>query len=90
MTIEFPMDKFEDWLAGQPGERRFDYQSNEDCLFASFAKEAMKWPYAVAGSVDIDNSIGERMGIPFELAGVANCMPDSFTVAMFRKSLQPT
>lgn len=35
----FNRERFEAWLANQPGEREFDYGSNDNCLVCNFIKE---------------------------------------------------
>lgn len=88
---EFPLAKFQEWLAKQPEDRGFDYMDDCGCLFASFARESLGLPNASAGGDNIDSSQTARDNvyiIPERLADSACGLSNRFTIAQFRKQLE--
>lgn len=96
---EFPIAKFDAWLAKQPEDRSFNYCSNCGCLFATFAQEALGLADALAYPGEIFESkyseaTNEKpMIIPKQIEAAA-CLSiydqptTTFTIAQFRKQLE--
>lgn len=85
---DFPLTKFNEWLAKQPEEREFDYSDFRECLFAKFAQEALGLTEAYAGPGYI--VADGRMLTPAAMEAFLQLpsFPNHFTIAQFRKQLE--
>lgn len=90
---EFPTAQFHEWLAKQPGERRFNYWDTRDCMFCAFARESLGWFNVTASMYRIYQSVrGECWTlIPSQLVFASAEFRDAerrhFTVQQFRHEL---
>lgn len=79
----FTTQAFLDWLRAQPGEREFDYFSNQFCAAASFCKEVMHLE-KVQATVTLVWTENGHVYIPEDVAKVLRSFappPGTFTAA---------
>jgi hypothetical protein len=90
---EFPREKFDKWLSEQPKNRMFYYMAVSECLFASFAKEALGFKNPTCGSDFMYLGHGQKtpLQIDRELSAATDILSRNssgrFTIAQFRAQL---